>query len=306
MKKDKSLRIALGPVTREQVHGMTSVIVGGTGGIGRALARELASLGSKVVVVGQTFRDSDIPNIEFIKADLSLMAEARRAAISIPAEELGLLIFTTGIFAAPQRQQTAEGIERDLAVSYLNRLVMMNILAPRLGRKPEAGAAKPRVFVMGYPGSGQAGSHEDLNAERSYKAMAVHMNTVAGNEILVLDGAKRWPHIAIHGLNPGLIKTNIRDNLLGQGSIKSRLVEGLIGLLAPTPQAYAQRIVPLLLTPQIEGLSGVLFDRKGNAILPSPGISAGHMGGFISAAEALVARHSPPMSPVSAGDTHTA
>lgn len=33
------------------------------------------------------------------------------------------------IFAAPKRQVTAEGIERDMAVSYLNRLVMLRNLA---------------------------------------------------------------------------------------------------------------------------------------------------------------------------------
>ncbi len=32
--------------------------------------------------------------------------------------------------------------------------------------------------------------------------MPVHMNTVAGNEMLVLDAAKRYPNASIFGLNP--------------------------------------------------------------------------------------------------------
>jgi NAD(P)-dependent dehydrogenase (short-subunit alcohol dehydrogenase family) len=89
----------------------------GTGGIGRALSRFMASRGASVVVVGWTFRDSDVPGIEFVKADLSLMREAQRVAVLLPAEDLDLLVFTTGIMAGPEREETAEGIERDMAVS---------------------------------------------------------------------------------------------------------------------------------------------------------------------------------------------
>ncbi len=103
---------------------MKVAIVDGTGGIGRAFSRFMASRGASILVVGQTFRDSGVSGVEFIKADLSLMREARRVAALLPAETLDLVIFTTGIFAAPKRQETAEGIERDMAVSYLSRLVL--------------------------------------------------------------------------------------------------------------------------------------------------------------------------------------
>jgi hypothetical protein len=39
------------------------------------------------------------------------MQEAQRVAALPPAETFDLVIFTTGIFAAPERQETAEGIE---------------------------------------------------------------------------------------------------------------------------------------------------------------------------------------------------
>ena len=170
-----------------------------------------------------------------MKADLSLMRETERVAKLLPAEQLDLLLFTTGIFAAPQRQGTAEGIERDMAVSYLSRLVMLRELAPRLGSDRPSARAKlrPRVFVMGFPGAGQAGRLGDLNADKSYSALTVHMNTVAGNEMLVLDAAKRYPNATFFGLNPGLIRTNIRSNLFGGDTLLYRFTEWMIGLLAP-------------------------------------------------------------------------
>ena len=291
VKLDKRVKWHGGGDAGHDFQGWRVAVVGGTGGIGRALSRLLASRGAHVMVVGQTFRDAGTPGIEFIKADLSLMHEAQRVTTMLLAETLDLVIFTTGIFAAPERQVTAEGIERDMAVSYLNRLVILRGIAPRLGVQRSAAARiKPRVFIVGYPGSGQIGTPDDLNAEKSYKAMSAHMNTVAGNEMLVLDAVKRYPHATFFGLNPGLIKTNIRDNFLGKDSLKSRLVETLIGWTAPSADAYAQRIVPLLASRDIETHSGAMFNQKGQAILPSSGLTDAHIRQFLAASEALVAR----------------
>lgn len=288
MKQNKKITWHHTDAVMTHVEGKQIAVIGGTGGIGRALSHHLASLGAHVTVVGRTFRDTDIPGITFVQADLSLMREAQRIAAELPAEKLDMLIFTTGIFAAPQRQETAEGIERDLAVSYLNRLVILRAIAPRLGMQRPTPALKPRVFLMGYPGSGQIGTPDDLNAEKTYKPMPVHMNTVAGNEMLVLDAAQRYPHATFFGLNPGLIKTNIRDNLLGKNSLKSRVIETLIGLFTPTAHTYAKRITPLLMTPDIEKCSGAMFNHKGQAILPSPGLTDTYIRQFMDASEAVL------------------
>jgi NAD(P)-dependent dehydrogenase (short-subunit alcohol dehydrogenase family) len=197
--------------------GRKAAVVGGTAGIGRAIARALAARGADVVVVGRTFRDQGTRGIEFRSADLSLLREASRVGKELPAETLDLVVMTTGIMAAPKRQETAEGIERDMAVSYLSRLVIVRELASRL-KKRESNGIRPRVFIMGFPGKGNAGSAADLNAEKSYSAMAVHMNTVAGNEMLVLESTKRYPEVDFFGLNPGLVPTSIRGNLLGEAA----------------------------------------------------------------------------------------
>jgi hypothetical protein len=137
----------------------------------------------------------------------------------------------------------------------------------------------------------QAGTLDDLNAEKSYGAMPVHMKTVAGNEMLVLDAAKRYPSATFFGLNPGLIKTNIRANFLGEGTLKSRFMEWMIGLLTPSAETYAERLTPLLVSPDLEAHSGAMFDRKGFAILPSPKLmDASYVNAFIAVSEALVSR----------------
>ncbi len=290
LKRDKSWAWRRVDPSSLNLKGMKVAIVGGTAGLGRALSRLLESRGASVVVVGQTFRDSDVPGIEFIKADLSLMREAKRVGEALPAEMLDIVVFTTGIFAAPRRQETADGLERDMAVSYLSRLVILRDIAPRLGRDRKASSMKPRVFVMGFPGTGQAGTLDDLNTEKSYSAFPVHMNTVAGNEALVIDAMKRYPHARFFGLNPGLHKTDIRKNWTG-GTLKSRLMEWMIGLLTASPETYAERIAPLLVSPDLEAHNGAMFDQKGNPILPSQKLTdASYLSAFIANSEALVSR----------------
>ncbi len=268
--------------------GLNVLVVGGTGGLGRAISRDLDARGAHVTVVGQTFRDADRRSITFIQADLSLMHEVQRIGHELTPAAYDLVMFTTGIFAAPQRQQTAEGLERDMAVSYLNRLVLTHILAPAMGGQGSR-LGRPRLVYMGYPGAGQLGDPSDLNATRAYKAMGAHMNTVAGNEALVLDTAKRYPHLSAIGLNPGLVKTSIRDNFLGKGSLKSGVMETLIGWLTPSPQQYAERIVPLLISPDIDRHSGALFNNKALAILRSEGMTDAYAASYVNASEQLLA-----------------
>ncbi len=262
-------------------------VIGGTNGIGRAIARAMAERGASVTVVGQTFRDAGGERLGFIKADLSLMAEARRIGQTLPAGELDLVLFTTGIMAAPERQLSAEGLERDMAVSYLSRLQTVRELAPRMRPRKHG---KPRIFVMGFPGTDQKAALDDLNADRHYEAMPVHMQTVAGNEALVLDGVKRYPDVLFFGLNPGLIATDIRANYLGPGSLRHRIVERLIGLFMISAEQYAARITPLLFSPDLEPHSGAMFNQKAIAIAASHTMTPAYVSDLIAASEALLAR----------------
>jgi NAD(P)-dependent dehydrogenase (short-subunit alcohol dehydrogenase family) len=285
--RDTTLIWAHQPTASLQLEGRGVVVVGGTGGLGRAIAQRAAARGARVTVVGQTFRDQGIQGIDFVRADLSSMREATRVGASLPVEGLDVLVLTTGIFAGPKREVTAEGLERDMAVSYLSRLALLRTLAPRI----PAHTPKVRVFVMGFPGAGQTGILGDLNSERTYKGMEVHMNTVAGNEALVLDSVQRYGHLELFGLNPGLIKTNIRANVLGgEGTMRQKFVEAMLGLFTPSPETYAERVVPLLFAPELDGRSGAMFNQKALAIRATPTMTKEHVGALIAESEALLAR----------------
>jgi NAD(P)-dependent dehydrogenase (short-subunit alcohol dehydrogenase family) len=234
--------------------------IGGTGGLGRSISKVLAAHGAKVTVVGREFRDEETENIKFIKVDLSSIASSQQFASSLDASDFDIVLFTTGIFSSRSREETAEGFEKDLATSFLNRLAILDVIGEKLTHHSFLGS--PRVFIMAFPGTGQLGTPHDLNQEKKYHFYAAHMNTVAGNECLVLDCAQKYTNFKVFGVNPGLVKTNIRDNLLGTG-IFSRIIETMLGWLTPTPEQYAQKLVPAILSPKLNDLNGVHIDKNG-------------------------------------------
>ena len=263
------------PLPAEAYRGKKIAVIGGTNGIGRALARALVARGAEVTVVGRTFRDAGLAGLHLVPADLSEMKQALSVAQELPVENLDLMILTTGITAGKRRAATPEGIELDLAVSYLSRFVIVRETASRLGQERAKSNDKPRVFIMGFPGANQRGDLEDFNSETSYHPTTAHANTVVGNEALVLDSARRYPNADFYGLNPGLMKSNILTGLFGENTVKHRFMQAILGAFFPSTSAYAETIVPLLISPDLEEQSGAMFNRHGNPIEASDELTRG-------------------------------
>jgi len=266
-----------------QLSPLDILIVGGTGGLGRAIGRTLASCGAHVTVVGQTFRDEGVSNISFIQADLSSIENSKQVASSLDVSKTDVVLFTTGIIAASKREETNEGLEKDLAVSYLNRLAMLNIIVPKLKSVPNSLGFTPRVFLMGFPGNNQLGDKlDDLNQEKSYGVISAHMNTVAGNEALIVENQDRYPNVKFFGLNPGIVKTNIRSNLLGTGYFGS-ILEWVLSWFTYTPEQYASNVTPLIVAPELEKYNGSVFNNKAKEIPVSKGMTEEHAHKFVQA-----------------------
>ncbi|MGI5502288.1 SDR family NAD(P)-dependent oxidoreductase [Lentzea sp. CA-135723] len=284
---DRDTVVHTTPLSRLDLTGKRLTVIGGTNGLGQAVAQQALALGADVTVVGRTLRDAPHERLRFVKADLSSMSEALRLGEELPVEAEDVVLFTNGITAAKAREETPEGVERDMAVSYLSRYALLRGLDPRIG----AGrSARARVFVMAGPGGDQDGNPDDLNALTGYNQNTAHMNTVAANEALTVNGAGSETGPAYFGLNPGLVKTDIRANYLGEGSFAHRATETLVGMLAQSARTYARRIVPLLFTADLDGRTGLMFDRKARPIRPSLGMTPDRVESFMTASDSLL-RH---------------
>ena len=142
------------PIDRLDLSSKRLAVVGGTDGLGRAIAQQALACGAEVTVVGRTFRDDPAARLTFVAADLSSMRQAVRVGNELPAESFDLVLFTTGIIAAKTREETPEHVERDVAISYLSRLAILQGLSPRLGSAREAVCTQATGFRHGVPRDG--------------------------------------------------------------------------------------------------------------------------------------------------------
>lgn len=249
------------------------LIVGGTAGIGRALAISCLKRGAEVWIVGRRQPDAPLSEARFLQKDLSSMKNAQSLVDDLKklGKPFDILVFTNGIISTKERTSTDEGIEQDLAISYLSRYVMLQKIFAEKANHVLIKEGETRVFVMGYPGTNQTLKLDDLNSEQSYAQFEAHMKTVVCNEALVSYCADQKVNVLSYGLNPGLIKTEIRDNFFGKGSWLSTVFEFFIGLFFKSAEQYSERVlVPLMTSPSLKSSNKALFDSGGTVLKPNP------------------------------------
>ncbi|KAJ3252709.1 hypothetical protein HK103_001322 [Boothiomyces macroporosus] len=238
------------------------LIVGGTAGIGKALAIASLNRGSNVTVVGRRNPGQDLEKAKFIQKDLTLMRDASKLPNDIDLSKYDIAVFTNGIIASNERVLTKEGVEIDMAVSCLSRFaILKHFVSKKFAANRFDKKVKPRLFLMGFPGKDiTVEDVDDMNSEKKYSLMNAHMNTVVANDAFVTYFAKALPNTNVYGLNPGLIKTEIRDNALGKGSWLSFITESVIGAFYPTTTTFAENtLVHLMVSPELENKTDTSF-----------------------------------------------
>lgn len=137
------------------MDGKVCLVTGATAGIGLVTATELARRGATVVLVGRSAErgreavasvraDSGNPDVIFLPADLSSLAEVRELARQFLArhDHLDVLVNNCGaIFAT--RRTTADGHEMTLALNHLGPFLLTNLLLDALKR-----AAPSRIVTL--------------------------------------------------------------------------------------------------------------------------------------------------------------
>jgi len=264
------------PLEESQLNSLLAtsklLCVGCTNGIGEGLARAACGRVQSLVVVGRTKPDSLLavcPTVEFIQADLSSLKTAKNLAKSFHSYSFDTVLFTVGITATKERKVSSEGIEMDIAVSFLSRYVIAREFVKE-SSLASSNERKARIFIMGFPGADGTPQLEDFNWEKTYEAWPAHKNGVYANDALVIDLAKKTSEVNVYGLNPGIIPTYIiADFLGGKESLLSQIHQIVIRLVVPSVNDYVKTLLPLLYTPEIEHKTGVFFNQYGEEIKES-------------------------------------
>ena len=250
----------------QSMAGKTVLITGGTGGIGKATAIGLASLGARVAITGRDLvraesAAADIrgatgnPNVDAFAADLSSQLEVRRlGAVVLEAyPRLDVLINNVGGFWAT-RHVTADGLERTFALNHLAAYLLTNLLLDRL----KASAPARVVTVASNAQSLGKIDFADLQGERSYSGQTAYNQSKLADVMFTYELARRLEGTGVTAtvLHPGVVRTGFG------AEDPSRIFKLLVPLWRPfmkTPADGAATSIYLASSPKVEGVTGMYF-----------------------------------------------
>jgi retinol dehydrogenase 14 len=249
--------------------GKTVLITGGTGGIGRATAIGLASMGARVGITGRDRAraeraaasiagESGNPTVDVFVADMSSQTEVRRLADEVLAAypRLDVLLNNVGGFWA-HRHVTGEGLEHTFALNHLAPFLLTNLLLDRLK------ASAPARVVTVSSGAQSMGriDFDDLMGEATYSGQRAYNQSKLANVMFTYELAKRLEGTGVTAtvLHPGVTSTGFgtEDTARGWGP--------LIALMRPfmmKPEQGAETSVYLASSIEAEGLTGQYFAKR--------------------------------------------
>jgi NAD(P)-dependent dehydrogenase (short-subunit alcohol dehydrogenase family) len=208
----------------DQVNMKTALVTGATGAIGKAIARQLASKGFRVVIVArdeakaqQAVREiievTANPDVGYKLADLSRRAEIRALA---QRWEGPLHILVNDAAVTPRtRQETPEGIEMQFATNVLGYFWMTEAFRDTL----RASAPSRIVDVASY-WAGDLDLRDLEFKRRPYSNGPAYRQSKQANRMLVAAWAE-WlkdDGITINACHPGDVNSQLSNNLGFGGS----------------------------------------------------------------------------------------
>jgi NAD(P)-dependent dehydrogenase (short-subunit alcohol dehydrogenase family) len=250
------------------MRGKTIVMTGATSGIGAVAAERLASMGARIVLVARDRARTEetmtrlrraAPDVQHAAhfADLLLMADVKRVAAEIAAQEprIDVLVNNAGAMFT-RRETTAEGLERTFALNHMAYFVLTAGLRERL-----AASAPARIVSTASAAHLRARlDFDNLQLERGFGPMKAYSRSKLCNILFTRDLARRLEGsgVTANCLHPGFVATRFGDN---SGGVISRFV-GLAKLFAISPEEGADTIVHLASSPDVAATSGAYFYRR--------------------------------------------
>ena len=179
----------------------TGVFVGGTSGIGYAMAEAFAtsSQEANLIIVGRnkgaaetlfnSLRESGAKGqYEFVECDATLMKNVKQAAETILQRhpKINFLVFTQGFLSFDGFTPTTEGIDKKLALNYYSRFRFIRDLLPALRKGyEEDGIGKVESIMRAGQGGPIDSYMDDFGLKDHYSTMAVARAAPTYNDLMM-------------------------------------------------------------------------------------------------------------------------
>jgi retinol dehydrogenase 14 len=250
---------------RGLMTGRTVLITGATGGIGKATALGLATMGAHVAITGRDPRRAEAAareiraagggQVDVFVADLSAQAEVRRLADDVLQRlpRLDVLVNNVGGYWNT-RHVTADGLEHTFALNHLAPFLLTNLLLDRL--KDDAPARV--VTVSSHAHTGGRIDLDDLQGEQSYSGARAYNQSKLANVLFSYELARRLrgTSVTANALHPGVVRTSFgAEDPAGV----QRVLVPLMRPFMKSPAQGAATSVHVASAPELEQVSGRYF-----------------------------------------------
>ncbi|KAF9878373.1 hypothetical protein CkaCkLH20_04411 [Colletotrichum karsti] len=213
-----------------------SLVVGGTGGIGLAIACRLAAVPTSTVIISGRNEPKDIShsNISFRSLDASSMRAIKEYAkefISTQDDRLDFLVLTQGILTMAGRTETPEGIDRKMALHYYGRQLLIRELDSIL--KDDA---KILIVLDGIRGSPSKLIWDDLALKTNFSLANAANHCLSMTDAMIQRYSKKnkgTKRCFIHAY-PGLVRTNLFQTLPWYLRAGTQILSSVMGVPADT------------------------------------------------------------------------
>lgn len=208
------------------LRGKTALLTGGTSGIGREVAYQLAQRGAHVIISGRSAEKGAAivkqaqergGSMQFLQADLSEMEQVHQLAAHFRLEHdrLDILVHSAGIHFY-ERKLTSDGIEYNFAANYLNRFVLTELLIDMM-RQTVANDDPARILIVGSPyvfDPVRFFNLDGIRGEQPIRPIVGLLKSGMANSIWTVELARRIGNgsVTVRNMQPGIVRTAILRN----------------------------------------------------------------------------------------------
>lgn len=263
------------------MRGKVCLITGGTNGIGKSTAHELARMGATVVIVGRNAQKtsqvveeiraaSGNDTVDSLLANLSSQREVRRLANEFESKYSHLHVLLNNAGAVFMRRQlSVDGIEMTFALNHLAPFLLTNLLLDTV----KASAPARIINVSSGAHSGGKIEFDNLQGERDYSSRA-YGNSKLATILFTTELAHRLEGtgVTVNALHPGFVSTGFGKNNPG---FLMKAIRSVVPLIARSPEKGAETSIYLSSSPGVQGITGEYFvDCKATQPAPQAADSA--------------------------------
>lgn len=245
------------------------VVTGANSGIGKETCIGLARMGAHVVMVSRNPKKGEAARedirrgatgpVDLVLGDLGSMSSVRTLAKELTERypSIDVLVSNAGVYRL-RRKETTDGLEEMFAVNHLAPFLLVNLMLDTLKR-----SAPSRVVMVA------SAAHlvvkrldfDNLQGRRLYGVgWQAYGRSKLGNIMFTYALARRLDGsgVTANCLHPGAVATN-----LGSGNhLPNRLVLKAAQLFILSPAQGAETPIYLASAEDVEGTSGLYFDKK--------------------------------------------